>query len=28
VSHPFPLNLANTYGQFAHIHLTQSGVVR
>lgn len=28
VSHPFTLNLSNTYGQFANIHLTQSGVVR
>ena len=28
VSHPFTMNLSNTYGQFAYIHLTQSGVVR
>ncbi|MGA7490826.1 MAG: DUF1326 domain-containing protein [Xanthobacteraceae bacterium] len=25
---PIPIELADTYGQFAHIHLSQSGIVR
>lgn len=28
VSHPIQMNLADSYGQFAHVNLCQSGIVK